>query len=161
VLAHSDEDDRTLSGSHSRESTSSLRVTIKLGDDDTSNWNGLLEGHGLILASLTNGRVHDEDNIIWFDGLLHLLHLIEEIILLLVSTRGIHNDHLEALLLKLVHTLNCNLNWVSLSVGPKEWDPHLRSILLQLVKCTCSEGISTDQTCPEPLLLPIVSILRA
>jgi len=68
----------------------------------------------------------------------HLSHLLKERLLLLMPTRGVYNDEVMAGLLELIHTLAGNHCSVRLCVGPIEGYLHLCSILLELVKGTCT-----------------------
>ena len=47
----------------------------------------------------------------------HLQHLLKQRILLLMPSRGIHNDDLKALILELVHTIRGNNHRVGLEVA--------------------------------------------
>ena len=44
--------------------STTLRVAVELGDDDAANLNRLLKSRSLCVASLANGAIHDEDNIV-------------------------------------------------------------------------------------------------
>ena len=89
MLSSTDKNNRTLCSSHSEfldisinlfgipenvlkiiklraEGSSSLGVTIQLGDDDRTDVNFLFEGPSLSFASLTDRGVHHEDNVVRF-----------------------------------------------------------------------------------------------
>ena len=161
MLSITDKDDGAFSGSNCRESTTSLRVSVHLGDDDRSDVDCLPEGFSLSVALLTNGTIHNKDDVIWFHSLLYLFHLIEKVSLLFVPTRSINDDDLHPFLFKLSNTFFSDSHWISLDVTTVERDPNLGCVLLKLVKSTCSEGISTDHGHSPPLLLVVVGNLAA
>lgn len=86
VFSCTNEDDRTFCCSNSGKSTTTLSVSIKFGDNDLSDLDCVMESLGLCITGLTYTSVHHEDGGIWFDCGLHLQHLVEERLLLLVSS---------------------------------------------------------------------------
>merc|ERR1719336_1623939 len=141
VFPGTDEDDGTLSSCHSRESSSSLGVAVQLGDHDTG--------------------VHHEHDIVWLDGVTDGQHLLEETVLLLMSSAGVHNDDLEALVLEHLHPVPSDDGWVHLGVTSIERDPRLGGVLLQLIVSPGPEGVGTDQAGLPVLLLVVVGQLGA
>jgi len=74
----------------------------------------------------------------------HLLHLIEEFLLLLVAARGVNDDDFVLLFPKELYTLLCDLDGVSLFLMAKEGALDLGSVLFELVKGTSAKGICAD-----------------
>lgn len=94
VLARADEDDRRLSGSNGGQCTTTLGVTVEFGDDDGADGHRGLECLRLIARRLSDGRVHGEDDVVGRHHARHLLHLLEQRGLLLVTTGRVHDDDL-------------------------------------------------------------------
>ena len=61
MLTCAQEDDRAFSRSYSTKRTTTLRMTVKLGNDDRTDAYGLLERFSLGEARLTDAAIHDED----------------------------------------------------------------------------------------------------
>ena len=146
MLTSTNEDNGTLSRSDGREGSSSLSVAIQLSHDDGTDWDLRLELSGLIVNPLTIGGGHDEDNIVGNDGILNLLHLVEEGGLLLVATRGIYDNQVILLSTKLADSLAGNGDGIALGEASVEAYLGLSSVLLELVLGTSTEGIGADKS---------------
>lgn len=96
-------------------------MAIKLGDNNLTNLDGLMESLGLRVASLTDASIHNENSGVWLDSLLDLKHLIKEGLLLFVSTRGINNDDLVVFLSEELYTLFGNQNRIGFILVSEEW----------------------------------------
>ena len=129
----------------SRYSATSARVTVCLRDDDGSKIRSLLERLCLRLGLLTYRGVEHHDRLVRLDGLLDIHHLLEQGRLLSMSTGGIDDDDLEALLLKLVNTFAGDLGGVCLGQGTVVGDLGFGGILFQLIKGTGSERVGTNE----------------
>ena len=136
-------------------------MTIHLGNNDRSDIYSLPEGLGLSITLLSNRAVHNKNAVIGTNSLLHLLHLIEELGLLLVSSRSINNNDLHSFLLKLGNSLLSNCYRVSLNVTTIERNPDFSCVLLQLVEGTSSEGIRTDHSHSPSFLFVVVGHFTA
>mmetsp|Transcript_12976 Transcript_12976/g.35348 ORF Transcript_12976/g.35348 Transcript_12976/m.35348 type:complete len:206 (-) Transcript_12976:117-734(-) len=78
-----------------------------------------------------------------------------------MPSTGIYNDHIPAVLLEHLYTLQGDNGRVSFLVGAVEGDLGLGRILLQLVKCTSAEGIGTHKRRLVALFLVVVCVFRA
>ena len=136
-------------------------MTIHLGNDDRSHIYSLPKGLGLSIALLSNRAVHHKDAVIRTNSLLDLLHFVEKLGLLFVSTRSINNNDLHSFLLELSHSLLSNCHRVSLNVTTVERNPDFSSVLLQLIEGTSSEGIRTDHPHSPSFLLVVVGHFTA
>lgn len=106
VLTRANEDHRTSGGGDRRQGTATLGVTVQLCDNYRTDIHLVTEGPGLkskrpqgscgltgasehahlCLASLSNGRIHNEDSLIRLDRVRDLQHFLEERLLLLVPS---------------------------------------------------------------------------
>ena len=68
---------------------------------------------------------------------------------------GIHYNNFKSIFFKLLHTFLSYQYWVHLCITPVKWDSCLCCILFQLVKCSCTKGVGTDQTS-----LPVFSLVE-
>lgn len=94
----------------------------------------------------TNARVENHDSHVGLHSFADLHHLLEELGLLLMSTRCIHDDDLEPLLLELGYTLRRNGDRIGLGVRTEVCDLRLRGGLSRLVKSTGTKRIGTNDT---------------
>jgi hypothetical protein len=136
-------------------------VSVHLSDDNRADIDCFPEGLSLNITLLSDRTVHHEDDVIGLHCLLNLLHLIEELCLLLMPSRGIHDNDLHAFFFELGHTFLSDRNGVSLDVATIEGNSYLRCVLLELVKGTCSESISAYHCHSPSLLLIVVGDLAA
>ena len=105
-------------------------MAVKLCDDDAADVDAAAEGKRLLIASLTDGAVHDEDDVLRVDRGGDLHHLVEQLLLLPVTARGVHDDDLLVFLFEVRHALHRDLHRVGLRVGAVERHAHLRRVLL-------------------------------
>ena len=145
VLACAEEDDGRVGCGDGGDGASARGGTVRLGEDNGSKVSGLLERAGLRFCGLADGGVQDHDRLVGLHRLLDLHHLVEEVLLLPVPTRRIHNDDLEALLLELVHALLRHRHGVRLRVASKVGDLGARRVLLELVEGTGAEGVGAHE----------------
>ena len=75
-----------------------------------------------------------------FWGVIHLTHLLKELLLLLVPTAGVHNDEVLLFRAKLFDALLRYRGWVRLCVASVERDLGLCCVLFELVKGTFTGG---------------------
>lgn len=158
MFSCTDEDNWTFSSCNSTESTTTLSVTIKLSDNDTTNVYCISKCLCLVITSLTNRTVHNENTFIRIHSSLDLFHFIEQLSFLAMTTGCIDNDHLVVFLFEVLHTFLCDLHRISLRITTIEGHSHFRSVLFQLIESTCSESISADQCCSPSFSLPVISI---
>jgi|JI6StandDraft_1071083.scaffolds.fasta_scaffold07549_3 hypothetical protein len=104
-------------------------MTVQLGNDNASNIHSLSEGISLIVALLPDGAIHYEDNLVRAHSLLHLLHLIKQFRLLLMPSRGIHNDDFNTFLLEFFNTFLGDGHWISLRIASVERYSNSGSVL--------------------------------
>mmetsp|Transcript_56921 Transcript_56921/g.123161 ORF Transcript_56921/g.123161 Transcript_56921/m.123161 type:complete len:250 (+) Transcript_56921:918-1667(+) len=136
-------------------------MSIKLRHDDAAYVDALPESLGLFEAGLPYMGVHDEDNVVRLYHLRHLLHLVEERLLLLVSTRRIYNDEIVLLFLEELNSLLGNLHGIRLIVVPVEGNADLGRILPELIEGASTEGICAHQRCLPAFPVVVVRILGA
>lgn len=134
-------------------------MTIQLGDNDRTDVDLFLESFGLRLASLPNGGIHHEDNVIRLHSRGHRQHLLEQRFLLLVPSTGIDNNKLESLFLKHVHAILGDDHRIHLRVASVERNSSLGGVLLDLIVRTGTERIRTNQTRLPVLLLIVIGQL--
>mmetsp|Transcript_12329 Transcript_12329/g.23950 ORF Transcript_12329/g.23950 Transcript_12329/m.23950 type:complete len:211 (-) Transcript_12329:644-1276(-) len=156
MFTETNKSDRSIGCCHSGQGTTTLGMTIKLGDDDRSDRDTLFKGKGLICNSLANCRIHNEDHLIRGNNIHNLLHFFEKLSLLLVTTRSINKNNLVALLAKMFGTLLCKFDWVSLKGVTKVRNTQLDSVLLHLIQSSCTEGITAHHGSLPALTSPIV-----
>lgn len=146
MFSSSDKDNWTLSCSDRAECPTTISMAIKLRDNNGTNLDCFIEGKCLIVASLTNAPVHNEERSVWLDCQLHLLHFLKQSCLLFMSSRGIYNDDFKLLLSEEVHSFLGNFNRVCFFLVSKEGAFDLGCIHLQLFEGTSSESVSAHQT---------------
>jgi len=78
VLSSSDINNGTLGGSNCRKGSTSLGMSIKLGDDNLTYSDGVVESLCLTVTGLSNASIHNEDGSVGLYSLLYLEHLIEK-----------------------------------------------------------------------------------
>ena len=161
VLAISNEDNRTFGCSNSRQSSSSLGVTVHLGDDNWAYIDSFPEGLGLSIALLTDGAVHDKDDVVGADSFLNLFHFIKELGFLFVSTWGIDDDDFHALVFELGNSFFGDGNWVSFDVASVEGNSYLGCVLFQLIEGSSSEGIGANHGDSPAFLFVVVCYFTA
>ena len=61
-----------------------------------------------------------------------------------MPTGRVDDDDVEPFLLELCDTLGCDRDWIGFGVGTEVRDLGFGSRLSRLIKCTSTEGISTD-----------------
>ena len=91
-------------------------MPIHLRDDDSTEVRAVLEGARLRFRCLTDAGIEDEDRHVRLDGLSYEDHLLEELLLLLMPSTRIHNDHVETFLLELGHPLSSDDDGIRLGV---------------------------------------------
>mmetsp|Transcript_11849 Transcript_11849/g.49524 ORF Transcript_11849/g.49524 Transcript_11849/m.49524 type:complete len:219 (-) Transcript_11849:487-1143(-) len=143
MFSNTNEGNRRAGSRHGAEGTTSLSVTIELRDNHAPNGHARSEGFRLVLRSLADGRIHDENNVVGVDRLRHLLHFLKKSFLLFVSSRCVNNDQLKFVKFKAIHAFNRKLHWVSLRIASVERNTRLGSVLFQLVKGTSSKSVCT------------------
>ena len=161
MLSGTNKHNRALSGSNCTEGTTTFSMTVKFGNDNWTNFNCFVEGHGLIETSLTNTSVHYETSSVWFYSTLNLLHFFKKSSFLLVSSRGIYNYYFKLLISEELNTLLCNFDRISLFLMTKERTLDFCSIHLELLKSTSSECIGADQTNTPSFLHVVICEFRA
>lgn len=124
-------------------------MSVELGDDDLADFDGIMESFGLRITSLTNTSVHDENGSVRLDGGLDLEHLVEQGLLLLVSTGGIDDDDLVLLLAEEGYALVGDLDRITLVLVPKEGALDLRGVHLELLEGARSERVCANEADPE------------
>mmetsp|Transcript_14949 Transcript_14949/g.28940 ORF Transcript_14949/g.28940 Transcript_14949/m.28940 type:complete len:251 (-) Transcript_14949:88-840(-) len=136
-------------------------MPIELCDDDGSDRDGALEGLGLVVRRLTNGPVYHEYDAVGLNGVLDFSHLLKQRVLLLVATRGIHDNQVVLFLPEALDASRSNSSRVGLRVTSVERDAGLCTVLLELVEGTRTERIRANHSRPVSPPLVGVSILRA
>lgn len=86
MFSQTNKSDRTFSGCNRAQGTTTFCVSIKFGNDYTTHIDCLSEGLSLIKTGLTNRTIHDEDNVVWLYRGFHLLHFVEKLAFLSVSS---------------------------------------------------------------------------
>lgn len=81
-------------------------MAIHLGYNNGTKVGAIFKCSTLSFSSLTNTGIQYEDSHIWVDSLPNLHHLLKQLRLLLVPTRGINYDNIETLFLELGNTLS-------------------------------------------------------
>jgi hypothetical protein len=146
MFSCTNENNWTLCGSNCTESTSTLCMAIEFGDNDLTNFNGLVESFCLIITCLTNRTIHDEDRCVRLNCSLNLEHFIKKRLFLFMTTRCINNNNFILFLSKESNTFFCNFHRISFILMTKEGTLNFCRVHLELSKSTSSECISTYQT---------------
>lgn len=84
---------------------SSFGVAVQLGDNHTSYIHTISKRQSLVVAGLTDRRIHDKHDIAGLDRLGHLDHFIKKFLFLFVSSRGIHDDDFEIFFFEVVDAI--------------------------------------------------------
>ena len=95
---------------------------------------------------LTDAGVQNHNSLVGLYGFANLHHLLEELGFLLMSTRRIHDDDIETLLLEFRHTLRGDCDRIGLRVRAEICNLGLRCGLSGLIEGSGTEGIRTDNT---------------
>mmetsp|Transcript_2905 Transcript_2905/g.9996 ORF Transcript_2905/g.9996 Transcript_2905/m.9996 type:complete len:202 (-) Transcript_2905:300-905(-) len=161
VLPGSYVDDRRVRRGHRAQRPSALGVAVELGHDHRPHRHRLLERQGLVVRGLAHRPVDHENDAVRLHRLLDLPHLLEQGVLLLVPTAGVHDDQVVLLLAKAVHAGLRDGRGVRLGVRPVKWDPRLGTVLLQLVEGSGAKGVRADHGRPVSLALVRVRVLGA
>lgn len=155
MFSRSQEHNRTFCSGDGTQRATSFRVSIKLGNNDWTDFDSLLKSLCLWVASLANGAIHDKNARVWLNGGLHLNHLVKESRLLSVTTRSVDNDNLVVVLVEISYASFSDLHRVCLLLVTVKGTLNLGCIHLKLCKSASPESVSAHNT-DSPSLFHVV-----
>jgi hypothetical protein len=104
-------------------------VSVQFRDNHTAHIDTVSEGQGLVVTGLADRTVHDKDHVGGVHGFVHLLHFVEQLLFLFVTSGGVDNNDFEVFTFEIVDAFHGDLHRVRFSVGSVKRDSDFGGVL--------------------------------